>query len=80
MEVIVIRRLGKLHCFRDLCSHQPVKLSDFGELQNGRLICHAHAGLFDIENDGRVLSGPPLEPLCAIKCGEDSNQVWVELD
>lgn len=76
-DLIFIRRNGSVLAFKDLCTHQPVKLSEFGEVLGGRLICHAHGGTFDIDRGGAVVLDPPCEGLCAYKCEESSGQVTV---
>ena len=76
-DLILIRRLGRVQCFLDQCSHQPIKLSEFGELSAGRLVCHAHAGTFDMDQNGAVVSGPPCEGLTSFRCEEDAQQVSV---
>lgn len=78
-EVILIRRLGQLQCYLDRCSHQPVKLSEFGEVSGGRLVCHAHGGTFDLDGKGRVLCDPPLDALTPVICSETAGQVFVSV-
>ena len=76
-SLIFIRRLGRVSCYLDECTHQPVKLSEFGEVRGGRLVCHAHGGGFDLDNQGVVFCGPPESPLYSVACREDSGQVSV---
>lgn len=77
LELVIIRSSGCLSVFEDRCSHQPVKLSEFGETHRGRLICHAHGGVFDIEQGGAVVKGPPCEALRPYQCEEIAGQVSV---
>lgn len=79
-ELIVVRLHGDLLCFRDRCAHQPVKLSEFGELKGGVLVCHAHGGGFDLARGGRAVCGPPKEPLTPFRCLEENGQVFVIID
>ena len=44
---IIVKNSDGYSCYKDLCSHQDVKLSDFGELVAGEIVCHAHNGKFD---------------------------------
>jgi nitrite reductase/ring-hydroxylating ferredoxin subunit len=76
-ELILVRRQGVLLCFLDQCSHQPVKLSEFGQVQGGQLVCHAHGGVFDLDREGRVLCPPPKEGLTPFKVIERDGQVFV---
>lgn len=76
-ELIFIRRSGQVVAFQDLCTHQPVRLSEFGEVLGGRLICHAHGGTFDIDRGGTVVLDPPCDALRAFRCEELSGQVIV---
>jgi len=76
-DLIFVRSRGKLRCFLDECSHQPVRLSDFGEVRGDRLTCHAHGGGFDLSCGGRAVCGPPRESLKEYRCIESSGQVSV---
>jgi len=80
VEVIFARVGGRVVCFLDQCAHQPVKLSEFGEIRSGVLVCHAHGGGFDLDRGGNVLCGPPKEPLKAFKCQEENGEVSVIID
>jgi nitrite reductase/ring-hydroxylating ferredoxin subunit len=62
---IIIRRGETATGFVDVCSHQDIKLSEFGEIQRGVLICHAHGAAFDCR-DGKELCFPATSPLRAI--------------
>ena len=79
-EVILIRLRGSLVCYLDRCAHQPIKLSEFGELNGSVLVCHAHGGGFDVAKGGRVLCGPPKDALTSFKCIEDNGEVFVIID
>jgi nitrite reductase/ring-hydroxylating ferredoxin subunit len=61
-DYILIRRGAEVSAFVDLCSHQEIKLSEFGEIQHGVLICHAHGAAFDCR-DGKELCFPATSPL-----------------
>lgn len=38
---------GTYQCYQDLCSHQKIRLSEFGEIdENGEIICFAHGARF----------------------------------
>jgi nitrite reductase/ring-hydroxylating ferredoxin subunit len=76
-DVIFIRRQGRVHCYLDQCTHQPVKLSEFGEVMGARLVCHAHGGTFDLDRDGAVVCDPPLDALKSFMTQESQGQVLV---
>ena len=59
---IVISYDGEYSCYKDLCSHQDVKLSDFGELIAGEIVCHAHDGRFNAK-DGSPTCLPARQAL-----------------
>lgn len=80
LEVILTRVDGRIVCFKDQCAHQPVKLSEFGEMREGVLVCHAHGAGFDLRAGGRVLCGPPKDPLIGYACDEVESQVFVTID
>lgn len=62
--LIIITVNGSPLCFNDECAHQPVKLSEFGELgPGGYLMCHAHGACFDLKNGGLPLCFPATEAL-----------------
>lgn len=61
-DYILVRRGEEVSAFVDLCSHQEIKLSEFGEIQRGVLICHAHGAAFDC-HDGKALCFPAKSPL-----------------
>ena len=58
-ELIIVKQGGVVSCFVDRCSHQDIKLSEFGALQGGTIICFAHNARFSCV-DGHVLC-PPAE-------------------
>jgi nitrite reductase/ring-hydroxylating ferredoxin subunit len=59
---ILIRKGNEVSAFVDVCSHQAIKLSEFGEIQQGVLVCHAHGAAFDCR-DGKELGFPASSPL-----------------
>lgn len=76
-DLIFIRRLGHVLAFLDECTHQPVKLSEFGEITGGLLMCHAHGGVFDLDQGGAVCAPPPCVGLEAFRCEELAGEVSV---
>jgi len=62
LDWILIRQENAVSAFVDVCSHQAIKLSEFGEIQQGVLICHAHGAAFDCR-DGKELCFPASSPL-----------------
>jgi len=77
-DYIVIRRGDEVSAFVDLCSHQEIKLSEFGEIQKGVLICHAHGAAFDCHN-GKDLCFPATSPLHKIPTRLKAGQVELHL-
>jgi nitrite reductase/ring-hydroxylating ferredoxin subunit len=76
-SLIAVRRAGRVLVFLDQCTHQPIPLSDFGELKEGLLICHAHGGVFDLDLGGKAVRNPPCEALKAVACSEEAGLVYV---
>jgi 3-phenylpropionate/trans-cinnamate dioxygenase ferredoxin subunit len=77
-DYILIRRGDAVSAFLDLCSHQQIKLSEFGEIQRGVLVCHAHGAAFDCEN-GQELCFPASAPLQSIPTRIHAGQVEISL-
>lgn len=77
-DYILIRRGDEVTAFVDLCSHQEIKLSEFGEIQQGVLICHAHGAAFDCY-DGKELCFPATSPLQKIPVRLNAGQVELYL-
>lgn len=77
--IAVIDSHGTPKVFKDLCSHQDVRLSDFGEITPEReLICHAHAARFCLA-DGRALCQPATEAIVSYPCKVDGEDLLVLL-
>ena len=63
-SLIVIHWSERYLCYTDACSHQPVKLSEFGLLApEGILMCQAHGACFDVAKGGVPLCFPAREGL-----------------
>ncbi len=77
-EYILVRRGDEISAFVDMCSHQDIKLSEFGEIQRGVLICHAHGAAFDC-HDGKELCFPATAPLQVIPARISSGLVEIQL-
>ena len=78
-DFIIIRQGSELSAFVDQCSHQDVKLSEFGELQSGLLLCHAHGAVFDTQ-DGRPLCFPAKSALNRVPLKLEAGQVLLQID
>jgi 3-phenylpropionate/trans-cinnamate dioxygenase ferredoxin subunit len=61
-EVAVVKLDGKLHAFSNVCTHEGLGLSGYGDLLGRNVICTMHSSIFKIET-GRVVGGPAGEPL-----------------
>lgn len=73
---ILIRQGDEVSAFVDVCSHQDIRLSDFGEIQRGVLVCHAHGAAFDCR-DGKELCFPAQRPLTRIPVRIEAEQVEI---
>lgn len=63
-SLIVIHWSNRYLCYTDACSHQPVKLSEFGLLApEGILMCQAHGACFDVARGGAPLCFPARDGL-----------------
>ena len=71
--LLVRRRNGEFVAFSRRCTHLscPVDFDPGSE----RLVCPCHNGAFALE-DGRVLQGPPPEPLPRIALEVRGGEVW----
>lgn len=77
--IAVLDGSGAPKVFKDLCSHQDVRLSDFGEITAEReLICHAHAARFCLA-DGRALCQPATEAIASYPCKVVGDELMVLL-
>ena len=78
-NLVVIRGEDQvLHCFKDRCSHQDVKLSDFGAIRDGSLVCDAHGVFFDLTSGAR-LKGPSCGALDRYELRVESGALQVDL-
>ncbi|NRA65487.1 MAG: Rieske 2Fe-2S domain-containing protein [Pseudobacteriovorax sp.] len=75
---ILIRHDEGCLCYFDRCSHQDVKLSEFGSLTDKILVCFAHGVEFDLTS-GQRLSGPQCGNLSPIPCKVEGGDIWVSL-
>ncbi|SMF06757.1 Rieske (2Fe-2S) protein [Pseudobacteriovorax antillogorgiicola] len=76
--IVVVKSDDKVSAFQDRCSHQDIPLSDFGQIQDGEIICFAHGAKF-CAADGKVLCAPATAPLKAFPCKVESGVVMVEV-
>lgn len=80
-SLIVIHWGEAYFCFDDACSHQPVKLSEFGVLgQGGVLMCQAHGACFDTTKGGIPLCFPARDGLVARKTRVAGSSLEILLD
>ena len=75
-DYILVKSGDKVYCYKDLCTHQDVKLSDFGELIAGEIVCHAHNGKFCLEN-GKASCLPAREPLTSYDISIEDGKVYL---
>jgi len=64
-------------CFRDECSHQPIPLSEFGEIIGDKLICHAHGAVFSLNGGGKPLCFPAVDSLSAYSIKIDGDIIYI---
>lgn len=77
--IVVLDGEGEPRVFKDLCSHQDVKLSDFGEITAEReLICHAHAARFCLK-DGAPLCHPATSAITPFPVKVENGAVFALL-
>lgn len=80
-SLIVIHWSDRYLCYTDACSHQPVKLSEFGLLApEGILMCQAHGACFDVAKEGVALCFPARENLEPWKTRVHGSNLQVLLD
>lgn len=66
-------------CFVDRCSHQDVKLSDFGSIGDTHLVCLAHGARFQLPG-GQVENFPACDGLKRVDLQVDSDVIYASLD
>ncbi len=76
---ILIRQGHEVSAFVDVCSHQDVKLSEFGEIQEGLLICHAHGAVFSCQT-GQPLCFPASSSLHNIPVRDNQGMIEIEIE
>ena len=75
-DVVLWRQGNAVRCFGDFCTHQDVKLSEFGEVEGDELVCYAHGARFGLE-DGRPLCFPAEEALKVYDVKVEDGAVFV---
>lgn len=81
MQVLAIRREGRVYVYQNRCPHRNVPLEwqadEFLDSSASLIQCATHGALFLVEN-GECIAGPcEGKFLSAIDCGEDANGVWI---
>lgn len=77
-SIVLVRMDQKIMCYSDFCTHQDVKLSDFGEIEKDELVCWAHGAHFDVCS-GKPLCFPATEALHTHPVKVEEGAVFVEL-
>lgn len=77
-EILLFWRSGKVFCYPDRCTHQDIRLSDFGYIEGDSITCFAHGARFSIL-DGRVEAPPACEGLKSLPCRIQGTGVEVQL-
>lgn len=78
-DILVLRAGEQVFAYLDRCSHQDVKLSEFGEiLPNGQLICYAHGACFDLPS-GAPLCFPASTGLQTFPTRLDQGKVYIDM-
>lgn len=75
---ILVRQGQDVNAFVDVCSHQDVKLSEFGEIQEGLLVCHAHGAVFSCQT-GQHLCFPATSPLRKVPVRDRQGIIEIEI-
>lgn len=74
-ETLWVKRLGqKVVVFSSLCTHAGCRVT--WSRQKKRFLCPCHGGQYDSE--GRVVAGPPPQPLQQYQVKLEEGQVWVK--
>ena len=78
-DIFLLRAGEQIFAYLDQCSHQDIKLSEFGDiLPNGQLICYAHGACFDLPS-GAPLCFPAEVGLKTFPIKIESQEVLVQL-
>lgn len=77
-DIVLWRRGAEVKCFGDFCTHQDIKLSEFGEVEGDELVCYAHGARFGI-CDGAPLCFPATEALKTYPVKVEGGAVLVEV-
>lgn len=75
VPLILIRTPSGIRCFYDLCSHQDVRLSQFGMIRGNELVCNAHGGSFGMA-DGAPRCAPATKGLIAYETKVEDGWVY----
>ena len=78
-DVVVVRTTDGIFCFDDQCAHQPVRLSDFGEMDGCHVVCHAHGARFDLQGAGKPLCFPAVESIVMHRTLLDRDSVYIKI-
>lgn len=74
----VLRFEGGWRAFADSCTHAQCPFTEFGEVEDGVLICNCHGAEFDLAT-GAVLEDPAEEPLVLLETREAEGSIQVRL-
>lgn len=75
--IICLLSDGSIACYKDKCSHQDVRLSDFGRRHEDRLLCLAHGAIFELST-GAAIRGPACEGLESFETSVDKGEILVK--
>jgi nitrite reductase/ring-hydroxylating ferredoxin subunit len=83
-EVLVVRREGQIHVYRNRCPHRGVALQwqpdQFLDTSASLIRCASHGALFLIET-GECVAGPcEGQALTRVICREDQQGIWIDID
>lgn len=77
--IVLLRYQGGLYAYQDRCSHQDVRMSDFGDVKQGKLVCYAHGARFALAN-GAPIGHPASIPIPCYPVKEEQGELWVNLE
>ncbi len=77
IPILVVIQDG-VRCYYDRCSHQDVKLSDFGAIIDNGIVCYAHGARF-CPLTGKELCEPAKDPLLSIPSKVEAGFLWVDI-
>lgn len=77
-ELAIVRTEDGWRAFADTCTHAQCPFTEFGEVEDGVLICNCHGAEFNLAT-GAVLEEPAEDPLALLEVRESGGRLEVRL-